>query len=343
MVAEEGIPRAVQSLRILKLALLWCIPPGESYRLGLYRDPASALDYVYPQETPAFHAWRNSALGNSAEALALLDDKTRLAEVLSSRGIPIVSSLAVAPAGAVISVLQASVIAHGKVFCKMNKGARGRGAFAAWGTGAGLAGHTLSGERLADSQAVEGAWRKLCRQDAALIQPYLCNHPTLAELVTDGETITLRLITETVAVGTGNHGLDISCLYATLEVPLERGGKSALRYIILPISPADGVIGAAVAPAVRGDDSFLAQWQQIGSLARTIGRLPAWDEALSHSIQAHRHFPQLRAIAWDWVITPSGPLLLEGNPGFGLGFQNPSCRLISRAFLSDNRASNQAH
>jgi hypothetical protein len=28
-------------------------------------------------------------------------------------------------------------------------------------------------------------------------------------------------------------------------------------------------------------------------------------------------FPDVWAIAWDWVITPSGPVLLEGNSGWG--------------------------
>jgi hypothetical protein len=35
------------------------------------------------------------------------------------------------------------------------------------------------------------------------------------------------------------------------------------------------------------------------------------------SERAHAVFPDVWAIAWDWVLTPEGPVLLEGNSGWG--------------------------
>ena len=45
--------------------------------------------------------------------------------------------------------------------------------------------------------------------------------------------------------------------------------------------------------------------------------LPDWEALIRHSLLAHEQFPDFWAIAWDWVLTPQGPTLLEGNNGFG--------------------------
>lgn len=46
-------------------------------------------------------------------------------------------------------------------------------------------------------------------------------------------------------------------------------------------------------------------------------RLPHWDEAVSLVLRAHRTFPNIAFIGWDVAFTDKGPLLIEGNQGFG--------------------------
>lgn len=45
--------------------------------------------------------------------------------------------------------------------------------------------------------------------------------------------------------------------------------------------------------------------------------VPNWAALVTASERAHAAFPNVWAIAWDWVITPTGAVLLEGNSGWG--------------------------
>jgi hypothetical protein len=64
--------------------------------------------------------------------------------------------------------------------------------------------------------------------------------------------------------------------------------------------------------------------------------VPHWQALVAASLAAHRQFPDVCAIAWDWIITPEGPLLLEGNTGWGTatpqlilgGFLTASCAAL---------------
>lgn len=41
--------------------------------------------------------------------------------------------------------------------------------------------------------------------------------------------------------------------------------------------------------------------------------IPYFEEAKDLSIRAHRVFPDMKSIGWDIAITPSGPVIIEGN------------------------------
>lgn len=313
---EEGISRGLQALRILKLALFWCIPPRESYRYRLYRSSDAALDYVYDAEIFAFHVWRSEPLGLKMDSLRRLQDKLRLADELAGDGVPVVPTFAVAREYREIAWLETLVEEHGRVFCKANSGNQGRGAFLAWGTPDGIAGQTFSGASLPDAVAVEAAWRELLVQDSALIQPYLENHPDLAPLAYNKETITVRFISQWY--NDPDKGASACrCLSAELEVPAGRTANGNTFYAILPIHPETGVFlppesQLIAEQAVR--DAVL----NIQAAAQALGCLPDWSRLAELSYRAHAGFADIRAIAWDWVPTSSGPVLLEGNTGWGV-------------------------
>ena len=44
--------------------------------------------------------------------------------------------------------------------------------------------------------------------------------------------------------------------------------------------------------------------------------IPFWSELRKGALASHALFPDVYAIAWDYVVTPDGPLLLEGNTGW---------------------------
>lgn len=47
------------------------------------------------------------------------------------------------------------------------------------------------------------------------------------------------------------------------------------------------------------------------------GKVPFWEEIKQSALSAHQLLPELYAIAWDYVVTPDGPFMLEGNSGWG--------------------------
>ena len=321
--ATEGIPLVTQAGRVLRLSLAWCMRPVEIYRFRLYAQPWKALDFVYSPELPAFHRLRNRALaGIAASGPARLGDKLAVAKLLRSQGLPTVTTLACLPRKTAGITLSQSMGDTARVFFKARHGARGRGAFTAWRTTTGLAGRTFSGQPLTTSAAVEAAWRALLNRDDGLVQQGLANHPALAPLACEDAAITLRYITEQKQ----GH---ITGLCAMLGIPVPASHGGGMTHINLPVDldsgcpqpfPAAGQLGP---DGTRLAERLWAQWPE--------GQpLPGWPDLVAGSIQAHAAFPGCWAIAWDWVITPEGPVLLEGNAGWGTGLP----QLIRGGFLA---------
>lgn len=309
---REGLSLWTQWWRTLALALTWCIPPEDVYYFGLIRRPVMALDYVYDHETAAYHRWCSIPLGLTESSLNLLRDKSALAEKLSAEGIPMVSTLAKIPRGAADSLESRMLVSIPRVFCKSRFGSRGEGAFSVWRTESGLMGRCLNGTALPDSAAVEAAWRNLTATDEALIQPCLTNHAALAPLAHGEEAITLRYIS------CRREGA-LGCLNASLEVPV---GFSPAQghpvYVILPIDALTGHVRARPAEMLV-QEAGRGRAAQVFDQLSGAGHLPYWQELTSASRKAHEHFPDVWAIAWDWVLTPQGPCLLEGNSSWGTG------------------------
>jgi hypothetical protein len=321
--ATEGISPLTQARRVLGLSLAWCLRPPEIYRFRLYADPGKALDFVFSPELPAFHRSRNQPLsGTGGAGPARLGDKLAVADLLRDQGLATVTTLASVPRQSAGSSLSESLGDVRRVFCKARHGARGRGAFTAWRTSTGLAGRTLTGQPLTTTARVEAAWRALLDRDDGLVQPCLANHPALAPLAHESAAITLRCITRQAS-----GRITGLCAMLGIPVPAPHGG---MTHINLPVDldsgcpqpfPAAGQLGRE---GNRLAAHCWAQWP-------TAQPLPGWPDLMAGSIQAHRSFPGCWAIAWDWVITPAGPVLLEGNAGWGTGLP----QLIRGGFLAD--------
>ncbi len=306
---RHQISIARQFARTLRLSLGWCIAPFDVYRFGLYLRPQATLDYVFDHESSSYHAWRSRPLGLKRGSVHCIQDKLALAEHLRSVGVPVVHTLQHVKSGSSITLKQA-LGNHGRAFCKMNSGNQGRGAFAVWQSADGLVGESFTGQALPDTAAVEAAWRNLLTLDDALVQPLLTNHPALAGMVCEGfDAITVRFITEWHATG-------LRCLCATLEVPAGKTTQGHTRYGILPIVAESGLLQ----PFPSRDGQTETQRQAMAQLLTLVpanNMVPHWSELSAASFEAQRQFPDVCAIAWDWVITPDGPLLLEGNIGWG--------------------------
>jgi len=124
-----------------------------------------------------------------------------------------------------------------------------------------------------------------------------------------GGLVTVRYIN-----GATGHG--VCCYCATIELPTQ----DSRAYVILP-----GGRGH------RRDRPFSRElvWAGCGGELRQglrrLGRrsVPGWEQIVAGSRIAHGLVPATRAVAWDWAITPEGPLVLEGNAGWAQRF--PKC------------------
>lgn len=310
--AKEGISLTRQTTCTLRLALGWCIPPSAVYRFGLYRTPEQALDYVFDHEGHAYHVWRSRPLGLTKATMRLLQDKVVFAEQMRALGVQVApTSNCVAHQCASVAI-QSLVTSGNGIFCKSRSGHRGIGAFSAWRTSEGLQGQTFEGVGLPNSGAVENAWQQLLERDDALVQPRLMNHPDLAPMVfgLDGsEAITVRLISQW-------SGARLEILSATIEVPAGRHSATGNTiYAIFPIDADTGVVLRLPANVSIRDEMY-GRYEKMISLKKGTP-VPYWNALVTDSGLAHGHFKQVKAIAWDWVITRAGPVLLEGNFGWG--------------------------
>jgi hypothetical protein len=309
----------------------WCIHPLDAYRFRLYREPGRALDYVYAAETAAFHDWRSTGRARLPNSKALIQDKTALAGLLSRHQIPVVKTLASPTALQQQRPLSELMGDTQHVFCKMNGGHMGIGAFAAWRTPSGVAGKKLTGEVLVDSAAVDIAWQALCQLDQPLIQPFLQNHPAIAALSHDGTVIRVRLATE----WTYNHpsaNEPVNSLIAFMVVPAGQSASLAPINMVFPIVMDSGQLGQPLHPIVMSD-AYVQAYTRISQILPPDFTLPCWSELNTHSHRCHQLMTDIQSIAWDWVITSTGPVLLEGNTAWGLNIpQQITGGFLTRSF-----------
>jgi hypothetical protein len=303
---RERALSAGQGKELRRLVREWAIPPYEIIRFGVHERPEAALDFVYDVETSAFHRLQNRRNPGAESDARLLEDKLAATRELERIGIPMAPLLHCVPRRSRVSLAQ-QIGPEAAVFCKMRRGRGGRLAFSSRRIGEALSGSTLIGAALTGVN-VEEAWRALLEVDDALIQPLLRNHPALAPMAREGGLVTVRYISRR----------DGSCYCAILEVPLEadvEAGTAANALI-----PIDGSSGALLGWPSGPPHAPYAE--RLLSLARgrasSLERLPWWEEIRTFSDIAQRRVDGLWATAWDWAITPEGPLLLEGNAGWGL-------------------------
>lgn len=87
----------------------------------------------------------------------------------------------------------------------------------------------------------------------------------------------------------------------------EQGG------VCVAIDPATGVLGRGV---LKTHEWYTSHPDTDVPLAGVT--VPFWDDALEVCRRGARLFPGLRALGWDIVITPDGPVVLEANADFGI-------------------------
>ncbi|HSH78537.1 MAG TPA: sugar-transfer associated ATP-grasp domain-containing protein [Herpetosiphonaceae bacterium] len=144
-----------------------------------------------------------------------------------------------------------------------------------------------------------------------LLQAKVEQHPFLSEL-SPSTTNTVRVVTFLDHTNTVHIHFTILRLGRQGNVAdnWDRGGIS------VAIDPETGVLGAGVLKPKYG-----GRWLEVhpDTGVRFTGRqLPYWEEIVALCRQTARVLPKVRSVGWDVAVTPTGPVLIEGNPDWDL-------------------------
>ncbi len=246
-----------------------------------------------------------SRLGDPA-GHKLLADKLALAERLSAHGIALPPLHAHIPRGSaatldLLDLLDDAGTGTG-VFVKPRHGRGGAGGFAV--TRSGTAWH-VEGRPVPAARVLARLDRVLARDDA-LVQPRLVAADALADLAPHGHAPVLRLATAWLQGGA-------PFLHSALLM-LVQPGQSPRDFlhgmVFAPLDPATGAVSHGICFARPRD-----RVERLGADgARLAGRrIPDFDAAVALALRAMAEVPPLALVHWDIIVTPSGPILLEGN------------------------------
>lgn len=295
---KEGIPILRQAIVVLRLALGYCLPPSWIYCFQLYREPQRVWEYVYEHEIQTFHRLRGRALGERRESLELLQDKLALSEKMQAMELPVAETLALVSKGGKFDFSKWS---ERKLFCKTRHGSRAEGAFIVEILTSEIKLFPFAGGKVV-LEDEEKFLRENLAKDDYLVQPCYQSHPLLANLTTSEEAITVRLISE-----------NESLYFAWLEIPVHSQGARQV-HVLLPIDLETGevLLHPGEHFSAAANEIYRAVHEKLEGLY-----VPYWRELVSCAREGQKLFPDIHAVAWDFVVTGEGPVLLEGNSGWG--------------------------
>lgn len=178
-----------------------------------------------------------------------------------------------------------------------------------------------NGVEILDAAQVEdwpALYDRLCREGRTLCEEVIPQHPDL-NAIWSGSINTIRIITilkddvtypiaACLRVGNGPRPVD----------NFDSGGM---------VVPVDRDTGRITGPA-RDKSGKLYDRHPATQVKFEGYQLPLWSQVLDLVRRAGRTLPTIRYVGWDVAVTPSGPVLVEGNqlPGnqlFCLPGQNP--------------------
>jgi len=292
-----------QRREILRLALLHSLPPLAWYQYQLWQPSKNIWAYVYDSELPQFHQFYNGNLkGKSARLLA---DKWLFAQTATAHGIAATPSLAELKSGQHDALLELFQY-HTAVFCKPRFGSASFGAFTAMQQNGVLKVKLLKDDAALQDKAATHAIKELLARHDYVVQPLLENHALLQALcdpTTHGvaESISVRVLSRH-----WQNRFDLFCAY--LEIPRHENDRKL--HALIKINCESGALQG------EGDNWHYRQLRQRSPRTLTAAQrvtAPYWSQIRDHALAAHRLTDEINIVAWDFIVTNEGAVLLEGN------------------------------
>jgi len=297
------------------LTFYYGISPFSYFNLRLYCHTRNKwLDFVYPQELSNWHSVLSCPPGCSSQKL--LGDKERCASYLQAAGIPGIETLSILHQGEMLNASQ--LFDRRSLFIKPVNANGMHGCMALYydyqQEQYSLKGKTINGEwiQLNEKDMIIDQIQQMLESNRLLIQPMLANNQNITMLCHTEDLVTLRIVS-------GLYKSQAQLVYAILEIPSDKYG----RWWLVNIDCESGLLtGAArfnevreVEPGFENNDL-----ENYANAVRQVEnkKLPFWHEISNMAMQAHAQFGDILTIGWDLAITPDGPVIIEGNTGWGV-------------------------
>ncbi|MGX1124268.1 sugar-transfer associated ATP-grasp domain-containing protein [Pseudomonas sp. HLS-6 TE3448] len=299
-----------QGWQMWRLAMLHNVPPVEfnSYRLADKSRQHLAGDYFYWCEANLLRTL-NTRRGASHSDV---QDKARFADICQRHALPCIPTLAVFREGRQDPSHTPFLPDQARLWVKDLHGRQGSGTQQWLREATGY--RDITGQTLQPTALVEH-WR----QRDCIVQPWLHNHPTLAE-VSHGPLVTLRIVTGITLVGEVQVVAKLMMLFTD-----EHHGRR--RPILCAINAGTGKVTRSL--TAKGD---VVTHHPLTGKAITDLTIPHWQACVELVQRAHRQaFERFVFLGWDVAVTPDGPVLIETNAGWGCLFH----QLIDDTALGD--------
>lgn len=241
-----------------------------------------------------------SQVGDTGER-RLLSDKLAAAERLQQAGLPTPQLLSVLPPGGNVDPSSSPWCRPGALFVKPRFGCGSRGTMSVDVIAPGL--YRIGQRTPTDATGLQAA---LTAAGDLLVQTRLTATVCMSDLAESGTAPVLRL---TTARRPGEAPFLHSALLS-IDVPGEHPRNFIRGQIRIPVHPLTGRMGPGL--------WFLNPRERYGSLpwngARLEGRaLPGFQRSVNIALQAMSVVPGLPLVNWDLILSPDGPVILEGN------------------------------
>lgn len=309
---ETGLSQWQQYRKVLVFSLGHGLAPAEWYNYRLYQleDSQYWWNYIYSQEAQAFHNYRNDGRASNREHKILLGDKWAFEQWCVKKNIPVVKTLKFCQKRdkQFSQHLLQLCKKHGRLFAKRRHGNQAHGAFiASLDQGKliicpfGVIKSTLS------TNGYESELNSLIAEENYLLQPlYQATHVLQNDNAPEYAT-SLRVIS---CFDRGKISLD--CAY--LEYPLvTQATQKISEWLPIPVNIENGY--------VQFDHQWLRQHpsekvQKYLHQFEALIIIPNWQTLVKTVKTAHSELSGLYSIAWDFIPTEQGAMLLEGNSGW---------------------------
>ena len=303
--------------QIKEMTRLWFhdgVDPPSYYALDLYTHNRfiSAPHYLTRFETKngLFYALNNQRL--NPYPVSEMNNKVLFAECCAKFGIPYAQMLLTVSDGHIDWHCSETGL-QTDIFCKRQRGMGAVGTHTYRYKHPNMyiddAGHEL------DVNGLLEVLKKESGKHSLLVQPWLKNHPSIADLALDS-LITIRVLTCLNEHGVPEVTLAMLRLLTKLEpqwayVPDEEYAA--------PIDLQSGEMGLFTGDNMKTSHLRYENHLVTGSPIR--GRvLHDWRGIRELAISAHNAFPHRMLVGWDIALTENGPVMLEGNTNLDVMF-----------------------